>query len=34
MQYEILVVDGTEIPIERAKKSRKDFFSGKKRNIQ
>ncbi|KLT22243.1 transposase [Wolbachia endosymbiont of Armadillidium vulgare str. wVulC] len=30
MQYEILVVDGTETPIERAKKSRKDFFQEKK----
>lgn len=34
IEYEVLVVDGTESPIERPKKSRKDFTQGKKRSIR
>lgn len=34
VEYEVLVVDGTESPIERPKKSRKDFILERKKGIQ
>lgn len=34
VKYEILVIDATETPVERPKKSRKDFIQERRKNIR
>ncbi|GHM58569.1 MAG: hypothetical protein sL5_06820 [Candidatus Mesenet longicola] len=33
MEYEVLVIDSTETPIERPKKSNEGFIQGRRKNI-
>ena len=34
VEYEVIVIDGTETPIERPKKSKNTFIQEKRKNIQ
>lgn len=34
VEYEVLVIDATETPVERPKKSRKDFIQERRKNIR